>query len=343
MKRIDTGRAANAYGGPAGGTGHWQDTDPTGGTQFDAEWCEGVQEALCGAIEGLGGVLAGDETGQLWGLLSHRVDGILSDATDTGVDTTKHKRVLIACSNSQASGVHTAVIASGGTSATMLDAAAVACQDSTVRREAVLLASRNAQLYDAKRIGWGYDTGAAIVPGVVNQNLTGIIHTDTGDVHLGGDLLIGGDVDAGTGDLCQIDASTGSIQTAGGVDATGAITADGKVTATGGLAVGYDTDANHDPATVNAPSGKVTEFWISGSIWSSGGIQTQTVNCDKVGADSIVLVSVQAHDGSPAVYRNLSCGVREQAAGSFTIWARNEGTDLTDPSIAWRFVVINPV
>ena len=73
MKRIDTGRAANAYGGPAGGTGHFQDTDPTGGTQFDAEWCEAVQEALAETIEGLGGVLAGDETGQLWGLLGPRL------------------------------------------------------------------------------------------------------------------------------------------------------------------------------------------------------------------------------------------------------------------------------
>lgn len=246
MKRIDTGRAANAYGGPAGGTGHWQDTDLTGGTQFDAEWCEGVQEALCGAIEGLGGVLAGDETGQLWGLLSPRVDGILSDAADTGVDTTTHKRVLIASSNSQASGVHTAVIASDGTSATTLDAAAVACQDSTVRREAVLLASRNAQLYDAKRIGWGYNTGAAIVPGVVNQNLTGIIDTETGALHIAGDLKIGGDPDDGSGSVITLNGTTGKATVTGGIR-----TEEGTDTAVWDVG-GYWT------ATVNAVGGKVT-------------------------------------------------------------------------------------
>lgn len=112
MKRIDTGRAANAYGGPAGGTGHWQDTDPTGGTQFDAEWCEGVQEALCGAIEGLGGTLSGDETAQLWGLLGPRVQGQLAHATDTGVASTAQTRVLVASMTCQADALESACVAS---------------------------------------------------------------------------------------------------------------------------------------------------------------------------------------------------------------------------------------
>lgn len=330
MKRIDTGRAANAYGGPAGGTGHWQDTDPTGGTQFDAEWCEGVQEALCGAIEGLGGVLAGDETGQLWDVLSPRVDGILSDAADTGVDTTTHKRVLIASSNSQASGVHTAVIASDGTSATTLDAAAVACQDSTVRREAVLLASRNAQLYDAKRIGWGYNTGAAIVPGAVNQNLTGIIDTETGALHIAGGLKIGGDPDDGSGSTCSIAETTGTIQTSGAVDASLTVHADGLLTSDTGLAL--------TAGSINLPTGAAG---TSGQLVNPGTITpstsiTPTVYTSAISAGSLVFpVIVSFTGGDPRI---SACVINAGASFTLTIMNKDAAVDCTAITVNWMII-----
>lgn len=73
-KRIDTARSSGTYQGDAGdGSGHFQDTDPTGATQLDAQWYEGMQGDVLGLIEGLGGTLTGDETAQLPGLLLPRL------------------------------------------------------------------------------------------------------------------------------------------------------------------------------------------------------------------------------------------------------------------------------
>ena len=112
MKRIDTSRAANAFQGAAGVTGHFQDTDPTGATQFDAEWCEGMQEATTETIEGLGGTLSGTESGQMWGLLQPRVDGIYAASADTGFVTTAYRRVVAASELSRATGDRSVVEAS---------------------------------------------------------------------------------------------------------------------------------------------------------------------------------------------------------------------------------------
>ncbi len=115
----------------------------------------------------------------------------------------------------------------------------------------------------------------------------------------------------------------------------------GKITANGGLTVGTATGTlNADPATVNAPSGQVHEFWVGSSVWSTGDIFTQTILCNKAGADSVILPSVQADVSG--VYQPIACGIKSQDAGSFTIWAKNEGSNMTDPSIVWRFVVVNP-
>lgn len=244
---------------------------------------------------------------------------------------TNDRSACVASYTSTASGAVSAVVAGDASTASGQRSAVAASLGGVASGGmSAVLASKNVELADDNSIGGGF-SGSGITPNGTNQNLMWKINSVAGIGRFAGTVYVGGNVNTNTGYKVLISG------------ATGAITADGKVTATGGLAVRYDTDGNHDPATVNAPSGKVTEFWVGGSIWSSGAFQTQTVNCDKVGADSIVLVSVQASDGSPAIYRNLSCGVREQAAGSFTIWARNEGTDMTDPSIAWRFVVVNPV
>jgi len=190
-----------------------------------------------------------------------------------------------------------------------------------------VLASKNVELADDNSIGGGF-SGSGITPNGTNQNLAWKINSVVGNARFKGLLWIGGSPDTNTGEKVTLNGTTG------------AITADGKVTATGGLSVGYDTDGNHDPATVNAPSGKVTEFWVGGT-WSAGTVQTQTVNCDRAGADSIILPSVQA--SASGTYQPISCGIKSQSAGQFVIWAKNEGVDMDLPSIAWRFVVVNPV
>ena len=70
MKRINTSRSSGTFQGPAGsGTGHFQDVDSSGGTQYDATWSEAMQNMAVECIEGLGGSLDGTDAGQLWALL----------------------------------------------------------------------------------------------------------------------------------------------------------------------------------------------------------------------------------------------------------------------------------
>ena len=58
MRRILSDKATGTYQGAAyDGTGHFQDTDPLGGTQVTAQWLEDVQEEICNAIEAIGGVV----------------------------------------------------------------------------------------------------------------------------------------------------------------------------------------------------------------------------------------------------------------------------------------------
>lgn len=58
MKKINTPRSSGVYQGPAGsGSGNFQDTDPSGGTQVSAEWLQSVQEEICNVITRFGGTV----------------------------------------------------------------------------------------------------------------------------------------------------------------------------------------------------------------------------------------------------------------------------------------------
>lgn len=273
----------------------------------------------------------------------------------------------VATNNSSASGNQSFVAACEDGHASYGDDALLAsCHAYVSRAMSVLLASLNASLHQANSIGWGYsDTQLESDPGA-NRNLTGKIDVSTGNVHFKGTLSLGGDVDAGSGAIIYTDddgnlhlagnlvmlatnvyanAITGNsdlliggnASVSGDIQTAGSLQAGGKATATGGLSVGHAAPgSNQNPVTVNTPSGRINTFTVGGT-WGAGDMwEDQVVNCNKVGADSIVLVCATCGN------QPIECGIRSQAIGSFTIWTRNSGSAINLPSITWRFVVVNP-
>ena len=346
MKRIDTGRAANAYGGPAGGTGHFQDTDPTGGTQFDAEWCEAVQEALAETIEGLGGVLAGDETGQLWGLLGPRVQGQIAHATDTGSVSVAQNRVIVAsvacqadaletaCVASQdsiAHGVRSAVVASSEANATGAQSLAAASTGAIVSgahsaalgvdgggisavevsgNESILLASGAGELADDYTVGGCY--GLPITPSGTNQNLKWILNSTTGAAHFAGNVKIGGDPDDGTGATLSIAAATGSVQMDGAFNQ-----------------LSVDAGANKPSDTITGPT-NLTLPWV------------QTVYNTAVGANSQIFVTFE-DTTSPARQASVTVQIESRKANtSFTIRVTEQSGTFNPGTSLIHYWILNP-
>jgi hypothetical protein len=237
------------------------------------------------------------------------------------------RSACVAAYSSKASGAVSACFASdaseaaGHRSATL---ATLACFETGNR--SVIIGGLNAELHDDESIGGGY-SGTAITKSNANQNIKWKINSRYGRAHFAGDVKVGGNPDDGSGSKVEIIASTGAIR------------ADGKVTATSGVEVEFEDKGagNPDPITINKVSGRFSEIWVSGT-WTSGAIRTKSVNCDKVGADSIVLPSVRI---SPA--KAISCGIKEKSTGQFTIWAKNEDADVDPQSVTWEFIVFNPV
>ena len=197
MKRIDTSRAANTFQGAAGGSGHFQDTDPAGGTQLDAMWFEGLQEDIVGVVVGLGGVLTGDQTEDLWPNLQPRVDGIFADATDTGSVANAYTRVVIASTSGRATGADSAVIASSSSTANAARAAVVGSYGSTVNTvgstamasSGVIVSGggsigtgENMEIADDDTVAGGY-SGTTITASGVNQNVKWALRSADGMIN----------------------------------------------------------------------------------------------------------------------------------------------------------------
>ena len=332
MKRINTPRAANTYQGAAGGTGHWQDTDPLGGTQFDAQWCEAIQEAICETIEGLGVALAAppDETGQLWGALEPRL--VLSAKLDTDVVTNTYTRAVVGSTSSRASGANSFVggsvlaVASGARSAVIGNGDGVASgintgiaggegqivngddsfagggQNNVVTgARSAMLAGKNARCVDDETIAWG-DSDADPGAGTTNSGLTGKITATTGNVHFGGNLAVGGVVDTGVNVEFKIRGTDGGITIIKGSDRP------------------YDSVS---PSSI-ADAGTEAVFEVSNM---------------SVQAASIILWSVAngANTGGIPVM-----GRAEPGAGTVTFIIYNAGTNAFNGTLVISYMVINP-
>lgn len=347
MYRIDTPHKAVAKPTPLpqGTGGYFQDTDPAGGTEVSADWLNHVQEEIAAIVEDLGGTLDKTDDNQL-------ADALVPRLTVAGSWTDK-----VQVGDPNGTGVFATVIdTEGGIVGPLFGYVET---DKVFAEEGFFTGTQTAPvpLIDSDRdcTFRNVTLSSAGVDGIKAVASTGRLAT-IGDVYAEGDLRAGCTDLNGAGAKFTVNGGTGNINSqgdiviavdkfivdsaTGDVSAAGDIGAYGDLHAGGGLHVGYGTDGNHDPATVNAASGKVTEFWVGGT-WSAGTVQTQTVNCDRAGADSIILPSVQANVSG--TYQPTSCGIKSQAAGQFVIWAKNEGVDMDLPSIDWRFVVVNPV
>lgn len=342
MKRIDTPRAANVYQGAAGGSGHLQDTDVTGATQFDAEWCEGVQENICGIIEGLGGVLAGDHTDQAWALLEPKL--WLTGALDTGWVSNTHLRGVAASTTSRASGACSAVVASLNSTATGArsfvggsgggdatgdntgilggegqlvdgdDSAAVAGANTVVTGDrAAIIGGKNCRIVEDDTVAFG-DSGAPPGAGPTNNGITAKIQTVAGDI-------VGTNLVAGDPNLVGVGGAQFTVRGS-----------DGGITVVAGLVGSNLPYEIHDTGPVAIPAGaKMTVICLNSSA----------------AAASIPLWSVKARNLTnppPAVANDIIMGTATTNPGvnaSFTIWNNSAGALACD--IVISFVLINPV
>lgn len=239
---------------------------------------------------------------------------------------TNDRSACVAAYASTASGAVSAVVAGDASTASGQRSAVAASLGGVASGGmSAVLASKNVELADANSIGGGF-SGSGITPNGTNQNLAWKINSVVGNARFKGLLWIGGNPDTNTGEKVTLNGTTG------------AVTADGKVTGTAGLAVGFqNAGSNQDPVTINEPSGRFNVFTVGGTEWTPGMYWAdKVVNCDKVGADSVIHAYAMC-DGKP-----IACGVRSQGAGTFTLWTRNDGATITNPSIDWRFIVFNP-
>jgi len=308
MFRIDTPSAVTTAPAPAavGTQGYF-----TTATVVSHDWLNATQESIALTIEGAGLTLDKASNGQLASAIGGAY-GVKSHVSDTTSVTTRHTRVIVAATNSEASasnaicagtygssngGAQSAIVGSFGCEIASNNAttAMAGCHECTApstttqnvlfggsrgckvtATHAALLGSLNAEITDNYSVGWGYDA-SALVASNANQNLTGLINTQTGAVHFGGDLGIGGDVDAGTGATVTL-ASNGAIGCAS-VTATGAVGC-ASVAATG--AVGCASVAATGDITVGGGYGVTgaTMFGVSGAISANGGITSDAnVQC----------------------------------------------------------------
>ncbi len=355
-------------------------TDEGGGTTVPAQWCNQVTEELRNLLVAAGVSPSPLSDAQLVVALSGALAAISANGI---VTTPNKKVVVastassaggtdsaaVATNNSSASGNQSFVAACEDGHASYGDDALLAsCHAYVSRAMSVLLASLNASLHQANSIGWGYsETQLESDPGA-NRNLTGRIDVTTGNVHFKGTLSLGGDVDSGSGALVYADES-GNLHIAGNLimlttnilanaitgnsdlliggnaaivgylQAGGDGTFGGKVTAPNGLVVDFtERGSNGSPYTINAPSGEGGTFYVGGSVWHVGDVMEWVVNNNRVGAHSIVFPTAWC---SPDT--RIACGLKHKGTGTFTVWARNDGADVTDPSVAFQFVVVNPV
>ena len=378
MKQIDTPRAANAYGGPAGGTGHFQDTDVLGGTQLDAEWCEGMQNAITELIAGLGGALAGDETGQVWGLLQYRVQGVEFASADTGAVTNSMKRGVVVSTASRATGTDSAALASFGSVASGADSACVAASSGTASgaKSAVVASSNStasgvesAAIATESSTAFGVDSiVAASNAGTSTGSTSAVIATETGET-VGISCVTMADLQcfAGPGTRavvvasrnCEnIEAETVALgYSAGAIVKKGAnqnrtvilranpgeVETVGRVIAGGGLEIAGTTQAAAFGApwtvTNNVVAGAITiDFNGHDLAAASAALQYCIVTNSKVDAGSRVKITVDF-----AGTNGFPVVHTAQFVGGFDLWFANvHPTTAVTSTVTVHFDVINP-
>ena len=138
MKRVDT--ATNAASKPAyaagpNPNGYFTEGTPgvEDGTIPGQDWCNMVQEEIANAItdDGYSTALDGADDTQLAARLEP-TKGIKTHATSLALQSTAHKRVIVACTTASVSGDDAAAIASTGGAVNGAESAALACSSAAV-------------------------------------------------------------------------------------------------------------------------------------------------------------------------------------------------------------------
>jgi len=311
-----------------------------------------ITEELRNLVVACGGTPSAVDDTQISTVLAPKISGILSHATDTGVVSTDHKRVVVGATASQANGVNSVVVGgntntasgtnaqvSGGTvnRASGADAQVSGGYGNTSSGSESQISggsdnvasgyrshvagSRNVELNTPNAVGGGYDAGTAITPSDANQNLSWLLNSDGGHAHFAGTAKIGGDVDAGTGEKISLNGSNGLV----------------SVDFDGPDACAYASGKNWS-VTKNVPSGLITVVNNSNHALNTGDEMTITLTNSLITSGSAVIGIVSSCTTIAATLVGTA-----PASGSVVFTLRNVGSN-GDVGVAWavgiRFVVI---
>ncbi len=233
-----------------------------GSTVLPAQTVNHILRELEQLVIGLGGTLDPLDDGQIFDLLTARVGGISSAATDTGVVYTPHRAAVIASHASRAGEVDSLVAASDSCLATGVNSAVLASDTAIVSANgAATLAALNVENHTPLSLAGGKDTGAPISPGAANQNQSWRIESNGGHVFAKGRVGVGGTIDdASPASSAYMDGVNGEIVGAGGdwsVDADGAMSVSGdrfRVDADGQVCVKEGANKAAREIAVTAPA-----------------------------------------------------------------------------------------
>lgn len=348
--------------------GYPTDPDPgtgTPGSKITAFMVDYARAVLHSAITALGGTPTIDDITVLGTILASGVNGIKSAALGTGVVSTTHWTAVVASEDSEASAARSVVaasifgVASGIQSfvaacynaiASGLSSACLACYTSCASAaRCVVVGSQGAENATANSIGGGYKSSGTFVPGGTNQNLTWLIKSVFGIAHFAKTVMVGGDVNAGTGATITLSGATGGINASGTVSAAAiagnVVSSTGNVQSIAGdvkalaggvealrgdfsaeLRLGYWTaaatyigGATDWQATLNKPHGEITITNSGDQAWAEGdeitlGIENLTLGA---GTASLEAWVVDDYIITPIVRKTSANG------GSGIVYLRN--------------------
>jgi hypothetical protein len=190
--------------------------------------------------------------------------------------------------------------------------------------QSVLVGSFRAELHTANALAGGYGVGA-IVETDANQNLSWRIESNGGNAHFGGDLAVGGDVDAGTGATFEVTGTDGSFH------------AEGLATLDAGIEV---------PTAADSVGGIVGPIAATNPL-PAGATFSCVITNNKIDANSIVLWSFSyTYDfgGWPIQgHGQIAMSACTPSAGQVILDVINVTAGaLASVQITYRYMVVNP-
>lgn len=242
------------------------------------------------------------------------------------------RSAVIATGGSTASGAYSAVMAGWG-SATGDRSALVASQAALVSGGSSMgVASKYTELHDSYALAGGY--AASLIPMGTNQNLTWILHSDTGLGHFT-NLYVGGNVNTGATPKVTLDGANGDVLASRNITATTQLATGTKFVAS--AAAGITSGLTMPTGTNEVSESKA----FPGITITSGGYHLFLLGNSKIGASSKVIWSVEVEGVTDGGVENIVQGAWFRTGGDEYVVCSAIGHAVT-ADFTIHYVIINP-